>query len=311
MIGFEDQLMLALFLIIPLVVLIHFFSLVGSKRNVYKFANYETIQRITGQKIVTKDIPTLIIRVVFLTILILAISGFYIEIEREGFNDDILFAIDTSGSMLANDTGTSRLKSSTGAVSGFIQDNTFAGEMSYMTFTSVPYLEVSPTMEKEMILRSLNQTTVRMTGGTSLGIPISFATSLKDEDKEMSLFLITDGQENLFTRSELKDVVQEAAKERISIHSIGIGTDEGASIDENIEGASVVNEDNFRLIANLSKGNYSIARSQEEIREHLETMVAKDMTTQVIQLRQPLFLVAIILLVVEWYFTNYLFRPFP
>ena len=213
--------------------------------------------------------------------------------------------------MLANDTGTSRLKSSTGAVSGFIQDNTFAGEMSYMTFTSVPYLEVSPTMEKEMILRSLNQTTVRMTGGTSLGIPISFATSLKDEDKEMSLFLITDGQENLFTRSELKDVVQEAAKERISIHSIGIGTDEGASIDENIEGASVVNEDNFRLIANLSKGNYSIARSQEEIREHLETMVAKDMTTQVIQLRQPLFLVAIILLVVEWYFTNYLFRPFP
>ena len=73
MIGFEDQLMLALFLIIPLVVLIHFFSLVGSKRNVYKFANYETIQRITGQKIVTKDIPTLIIRVVFLTILILAI----------------------------------------------------------------------------------------------------------------------------------------------------------------------------------------------------------------------------------------------
>lgn len=59
----------------PAVLLVHFISIRKIKRNAMMFANYEAMERVFGRKILSRNYPLLMLRVLTLILLILAVSG--------------------------------------------------------------------------------------------------------------------------------------------------------------------------------------------------------------------------------------------
>ena len=61
-ITFQNPIYLWFLISIPLMILTHFYLLRQSKKKAMKFANFETIKRITGKKLITKNISMLVLR---------------------------------------------------------------------------------------------------------------------------------------------------------------------------------------------------------------------------------------------------------
>ena len=106
---FENPQYLWYLLSMPLLILSHFAFLRYSKRKAIRFANFQALKKVTGQKTMTKNHLVLLIRMMILFSLILAIAK--TTLWREGYTNenDFVIAIDTSSSMTAQDIQPSRL----------------------------------------------------------------------------------------------------------------------------------------------------------------------------------------------------------
>ena len=63
------------FMFVPALLLVHFVSLRKIKRQAMMFANYQAMEHVFGRKILSKNYPLLLIRVLTLVFLILAVAG--------------------------------------------------------------------------------------------------------------------------------------------------------------------------------------------------------------------------------------------
>lgn len=309
MIDFHNPEMLLLLIIVPLIIIIHFVSLHRFKRKVFKFANYETLKRISDKKnIVSYNIFHLILRVIFAVTLILAVAGTSLVLEQEGYQNNAIFAIDTSGSMLADDVDPTRLDAAKQAVSGFIEYNlsrkTKAGLIS---FTSVAYKENPLTFDRLELLSAVEDIETRKTSGTSIGAAISFADSLTEEENT-EMVIISDGQENILTDEEIDDIIEETD---MKINIIGIGTIQGAPFTNSTAGRSVLNEEELERIAEKAEGSYYHVNSAEMLQDTIEQALAKGEVERKYDISLYIFLFGFLILIFEWYFANYLSRFFP
>lgn len=309
MLIFESPEILYLFILVPIIIIIHLVSLKGHKRRALTFANFDTIKRLQGKSF-SKDIPLLFLRLIFLSLLILSFAGSEWEYTAQGYPDEIILALDTSGSMLASDLEPSRFEAAKSVITEFISNNSVNARMGLLSFTSLAQLHQETTLDKALLLDALDQMSIENTGGTSLAVPISFSELVFETDSNV-LVLLTDGQENIFSDNELRRTVEKATDKGIIIHVIGIGTEIGAPITEEAEGASVLNTEVFSMISEVNGGNYSIAGSSQEIRSSLSGFFEEQEILIQVPLSFYLFISAIIVLIIEWYFSNYLFRAFP
>ncbi|MGM5488788.1 MAG: vWA domain-containing protein [Nanobdellota archaeon] len=309
MLAFQTPEILYLLILVPTIVVIHLVSLKGHKRRALKFANFETISRLQGKKF-AKDIPLLLLRLIFLSLLVLAFAGVQWEYTATGYPEEIILAVDTSGSMLADDIEPTRFQATKDAIEDFLSNESIQARVGLVTFTSLAYLQHEPTFEKTLLIDALRKIEIQKTGGTSLAVPISFSEVVFETDKK-SLVLLTDGQENIFSERELREAVNKASQNGLTINMVGIGTEHGAPITEEAEGNSVINTDIFSLISEESEGEYSLAQSQEQIRQALLSFFEQEQVLVQKSLGFHVFIAAIIVLIIEWYFSNYLFRAFP
>ncbi len=313
MISFENPKMLLFMAIIPLITIIHFISLSYFSRKAQKFANFETLKRIHNRKkIFSKKLPQLFLRLLFVTILILAAASPSIWIQKEGFTEDVIFALDVSGSMLADDLQPNRLEATKEALVSFFKESTTTPNAGVISFTSTAYPEINPTQNKEEIIKSLQDIQIRKSSGTSLGQAINYGTAFfeKDLEREKKIIIFTDGQENVLTDEELKSVVQNSDNKNINTYIIGVGTSEGGNIG-NMTGKSIIREEAFELITEEGGGDYTIALNKEEIKAAVEEFINTKVKEVKINISFWLYISAFVLLMIEWYFANYLFRSFP
>jgi len=314
MITFERPEMLFLLLIIPLFITIHLISLIYFSKRAFKFANFETLRRLHEQKSVfSKRVPHLLIRLLFIVVVVFAASGVGIWLETTGLSEEVIIAVDSSGSMLASDIEPSRLEATKGALSTFIGNSTLNTRAGLISFTSVGYLEESPTDDKRVLLSAINDLKIRKSRGTSLGEAINFATALMgyETNREKAIIIITDGQENVLADDELVEIAREAKGHKLKIHIIGVGTGEGAAIEEGASGKSVLNEETFKLITKENGGNYVTVLSQAEIVTALENFTKTGTVERKLDLSLWLYMLGFVFLIFEWYLANYIFRGFP
>ena len=226
-----------------------------------------------------------------------------------------MLALDVSGSMLASDVSPSRIDASKAALKDFIDNSTFNSEIALLSFTSIVYVKETFTDEKFDLINSVDELDIRKTTGTSYGNLMTFSTALFEEDESLaktkSLVMITDGQENVMTADEISDVTQHLTDNNIKIFIVGVGSEDGGKILSDVTGSSVINEASIVDIVGINGGNYTLANSKDDITEGLNSFFENTKTPRIYDLSLVMYMLAVVVLIFEWYFSNYIFRIYP
>ncbi|MGC3988718.1 MAG: VWA domain-containing protein [Chthoniobacteraceae bacterium] len=149
------------------------------------------------------------------------------HVERKG--RDVLFAIDTSKSMLSNDTAPDRLTRAKLAAEDLL--NTLQGDRAgLIAFAGSAFLQAPMTIDYNAVRDSIDSldTNIIPQGGTDITGAIQAAGDAfgKGESSNRALIIFSDGE-------DLQDDAVQAAKDvagKIRIFTVGIGTTQGSLI---------------------------------------------------------------------------------
>lgn len=201
-------------------------------KNLEKFASHKLLGRLT-----TTISPTrrryknvLILIAIFICFVALARPQYghkWVEVKRKGI--DLLFALDVSNSMMAQDFKPDRLKRASLAILDFVQQ--LEGDrVGLMPFAGSAYLMCPLTLDYEAFEHSLSAVSpgIIPQGGTNLSAVINKAVeTLDNEANHKILIVLTDGG-NL--QGDALSAATEAAEKGLKIYTVGVGTREGELI---------------------------------------------------------------------------------
>lgn len=192
----------------------------------------------------------------------------------------VIIALDLSNSMLAKDIAPSRLDRSKKFISQLTQK--FRGDrVAFIVFAGKAYIQTPFTTDYGAFLSSLQaiHTDMMPYQGTNLREAILLADAMQgvDEDEEKILILLSDGEDH---DKKAVSIAKQIAANKTTIHTIGVGTTQGASIPEEVnshelkkdsQGKTVIsklNEQVLKDIAQAGNGQYfNITQEQAALRE--------------------------------------------
>ncbi len=202
------------------------------KATLAKFAAHQLLDRLTrnisNPRRRLKNI--LVISAVFFCFVALARPqyGFkWVEVKRRGI--DILFALDTSKSMLAEDIKPNRLKRAHFAILDFVHQLD-GDRVGLMPFAGSAFLMCPLTLDYNAFQHSLSAVSsdIIPQGGTDIAEVINTAAAtLNNNVNHKILVLITDG-ENL--QGDTFKAATDGAEKGLTIYTVGVGTKEGELI---------------------------------------------------------------------------------
>jgi Ca-activated chloride channel family protein len=158
-------------------------------------------------------------------------------IKREGV--DIVFALDISKSMLAEDIAPNRLEKSKQIISKII-DRLGSDRVGIIVYAgnSYPLLPITTDhAAANMFLQNANPDMVS-SQGTAINEALELAKTYYNNDEQTNRFLIilSDGEDH---QEETKQVAQNLANDGVKIYTIGVGTARGGPIPIRVNGAMV------------------------------------------------------------------------
>ncbi|BHH85667.1 VWA domain-containing protein [Desulforhopalus sp. 52FAK] len=151
----------------------------------------------------------------------------WVDVKRKGI--DLLFALDTSKSMLAEDIKPNRLKRAHFAILDFVQ-RLEGDRVGLLPFAGSSFLMCPLTMDYEAFEQSLAAVTTDIIprGGTNLAGVIEAASKiLTNGANHKILIILTDG-ENL--EGDALAMAEKYAQEGLTIYTVGVGTSGGELI---------------------------------------------------------------------------------
>lgn len=229
----DENSYLYLLVLIPILVLLFLYNLYWRRKKQREFGDVALVSRLMPDRSVFKS--TVKYAMLLLAFAAIAIglanpkTGTKLEtVKREGI--DVVFAIDVSKSMLAEDVAPNRLEKTKQIVSQLT--NNFAGDrvgiVAYAG-SAFPVLPITTDYAvAKMFLQSLN-TNMVSSQGTSIEDAIMMSTNYFESGNKTSklIILISDGEDHT---SGASDAALAAQKEGIKIISIGVGTQKGGPI---------------------------------------------------------------------------------
>ena len=234
MVQLDEKIYFYLLIIIPVMVILFLLVLVWKKRTRKKFANTELLKRLTPNRSSNKGVLKLIVIILGLALLIVGLVnpkiGTKLEtVKREGV--DIVFAVDVSKSMLAEDIAPNRIEKAKRLVSEII--NQLASDrIGIIAYAGQAYPQLPITTDysaAKMFLQGMN-TDMLTSQGTAIDQAIELATTYYDDAEQTNrvLFIISDGEDH--SEGSTLDAVEDAVNEGITIYTIGVGKEKGAPI---------------------------------------------------------------------------------
>ena len=219
--------------IVPLLWVIYALLVRWKRKTQNSFARPELLELLSPNR--SKFKPTFKIILLSLSIVSLVLGlmnpkiGTQLEtVKREGV--DIVFAMDVSRSMLAEDIAPNRIEKSKRLVSAIINQlaSDRVGIIAYAA-QAVPQLPITTDYAAaKMFLQALN-TDMLSSQGTALDSAIDLAGTFFDDEDQTNrvIFLISDGEDH---SEEASNAASRAAKLGIKIFTFGVGTESGAPI---------------------------------------------------------------------------------
>ncbi len=177
------------------------------------------------------------------------------RVERQGA--DIVVAIDTSDSMLAEDAQPSRLEAAKREVMGLIT-RLQGDRIGIVTFSSQAFLYCPLTTDYDAAAMFLESIDARVASGAGTALREAVTASVRafeaGEGQEKVIVLLSDGEDWGQGGTE---AAQTARTKGTKIHAIGIGTEDGAPIPEFDEEGNVVGtrrQDGKVIVTRLNEG---------------------------------------------------------
>ncbi len=262
MIQIDEQTYFYLFFIIPVVIVLFVAYQIWRKKTRRRFANPQLLHRLSPERSKYKSALKLIFFLIGLTFLILGLAnpkiGTKLEtVKREGV--DIVFAVDVSKSMLAEDIAPNRLEKSKRLVSEII--NQLASDrIGIIAYAGQAYPQLPITTDygaAKMFPQSMN-TDMLSSQGTAINEAIELAATYYNDEAQTNrvLFIISDGEDH--SGGATTDAVELAVEEGIKVFTIGVGTGTGGTIPIKRNGV-------IESYKKDSEGEVVITRLNEEI----------------------------------------------
>jgi Ca-activated chloride channel family protein len=255
-------------LIIPILFLVFLIFRRWQKKSISKYFDLNTIKFLSPEISNSKPLLKFIIISIALFMLVISLVNPKIgtelkTVKREGV--DIVFAIDVSKSMLAEDIAPNRIIKSKRIVSELFNNlgSDRVGIIAYAS-TAIPVLPITTDFSSaRMFLESLN-TDMLSSQGTSIAEAINLSKNYFNDENQTNrvLCVISDGEDHEIQNNNLSDIAKEAG---ITIISIGVGSPNGAPI-------PIKENDIVKSYKKDDKGEVVITKLNENI--------LKDMATQ-------------------------------
>ena len=198
-----------------------------------QFADTVLFDKINPFRSKRKSVIKLILRLFGLTTLIVSLInpkvGSRIEtVTRKGV--DVVFSIDVSKSMMAEDIAPSRILKAKQILSNAI-DELVNDRIGIIVYAGKAYAQLPLTTDytaAKMFLRTIN-TDMVPTQGTDIGNAVEMALSYFETGKDQNrvLFILSDGESHEDGALEASEL---ASENGILIHAIGLGTLDGGPI---------------------------------------------------------------------------------
>ncbi len=298
MIQYDEKIYFYLLAVIPVLIVLFVLLQLWKKRTRRKFADLSLLKRLTPSRSAFKASLKLLLLLLGLAALTLGLVnpkiGTKLEtVKREGV--DIVFAIDVSKSMLAEDIAPNRLEKAKRLVSEII--NQLASDrIGIIAYAGQAYPQLPITTDygaAKMFLQSMN-TDMLSSQGTAIDAAIELASTYYDDDEQTNrvLFIISDGEDH--SENHTANAVDKAVEAGIRIYTIGVGKSKGApipikrngiveSLKKDSQGEVVItklNEDILKDIAGEGNGHYidgsNTEGAVEYIKEQLDQMDKKE-----------------------------------
>ena len=206
--------------------------------------------------------------IAFLVFAVLALAGYPgkgYPVSYEPKGADIVFAVDVSNSMKAEDVGRSRIDAAAGVIRS-VCENTPGGRFGLVVFKGRGVRVIPSTEDVEAVYSFLDflNTDILSSPGSNIesGIDTALESFPAGEERKKYIILITDGEA---LSGELDGVLSRAVDREVQIYCVGAGTPTGAVI-PTAEGPltdpsgnaviSRLNEESLEYVARATGGKY-------------------------------------------------------
>jgi Ca-activated chloride channel homolog len=288
----DEKIYFYLLLIIPLLLLLFLSLQLWKKRTQKRFAESALLQKLSPDKSTFKPILKLTIILLAFSCLSIALVnpkiGTKLEtIKREGL--EVVFAVDVSKSMLAEDIAPNRLEKAKRIVSEII-NNLASDKIGIIVYAGQAFPQLPITTDyaaAKMFLQSIT-TDMLSSQGTAIDDAIDLAKTYYYDDEQTNkvLFIVSDGEDH---SEGAVSAVKDAVNQGIRIFTIGIGTTKGSPIPEKINGIVesykkdqtgevVITKLNERILTDIAQkgnGTYINGTNTEEVLELVKDTLAK------------------------------------
>ncbi|HEX8514910.1 MAG TPA: VWA domain-containing protein [Bacteroidia bacterium] len=230
---FENIYFVYAFAVIPVILLIRWFTARWKKKALKNYGELTVIKQLFPDLSKTKQAWKFIFLNIAFVLLVIGMINPQIgthleEVKRKGA--DIMICLDVSNSMRAEDLLPNRLDRSKLAIAKLV-DKLEGDRIGIIVFGGEAYVQLPITTDyaaAKLFLHSIS-TDMIPTQGTDIEKAINLAVESfgKDEGKNKAVVIITDGENH---DQDALDAAEAAAAKGISIHTIGMGSENGAPI---------------------------------------------------------------------------------
>ena len=278
-----------LFLLIILISILFIFDRAWKIKTQKLFFSKSNLDRLSPNISNLKPIIKIFFMIIGTSMFIIAMINPKIGTKIETFQRlgvDIVFAVDVSKSMLAEDIAPSRIEKSKQLV-GQVINNLGGDRIGIVAYAGKAFPQLPLTTDyssAKMFLQNMN-TDMLSSQGTAIDEAIRLSSTYFDQDEstERILFIVSDGEDHNDLTYDMADM---AAKNNITIYSIGVGTEKGSPIPikkngivmsykKDINGDVVITKLNKTYLENISDKTGG---------KFIEGSITKDVVQEVIQI---------------------------
>lgn len=262
MIQLDEKAYFYLLLVIPALVFLYVLHGFWKRRAQRRFAETRLLRRLAPDRSFFKPQLKFLLLLGALALLVVGLvnpkMGTKLEtVKREGV--DIVFAVDVSKSMLAEDIAPNRLEKAKRLVSEIINELA-SDRVGIIAYAAQAYPQLPITTDygaAKMFLQSMN-TDMLSSQGTAIGQAIDLAATYFDDEEQTNrvLFIVSDGEDH--SEGGMQEAVEKATDQGIRIYTIGVGSTKGAPIPIKRNGV-------LESLKKDSQGEVVITRLNEEV----------------------------------------------
>lgn len=276
--------------IIPVIIVLFLLAFWWKKRTQRKFTDSALLEKLAPNTSTFKAFLKLSFFVIGISFLVISLvnpkMGTKLKtVKREGV--DVVFALDVSKSMLAEDIAPNRLEKAKQIISKII-DKLGSDRVGIIIYAgnSYPLLPITTDhAAAKMFLQNANPDLVS-SQGTAINEALNLAKTYYNNDEQTNRFLIiiSDGEDH---QKDTKQVAQNMSKEGIKVYTIGVGTEKGGPIPIKVSGSligykkykgeTVITKrepDVLEAIANSASGRYIDGNKTEKPVDFIVELIA-------------------------------------